>query len=937
MKTNTCKAKVMILSFLALCLGVVSCYDDTAIWERFEAMETTRIATIDQQIEAIKASITDLKNVDTTIKGLIANLEAEAANLQAQIEENAATDEATKKALEDEIANINALITALQAKDAEIVEKIAELQTYVDSEIAAVKDWTSITFSTLEQYQTTCNEIAAIKVLIAEQEASLTKALTDAIAASETSMKGWVNQQLTGYWTIAETQAKLDTIKTNTDKEVEAVKADLKTTTEELTAAYKSEITKAISDSEGKLSAKIDEINATLNKRIGAIEARLDAIEEKLNNLTREFAIKFDDSEIGIMPGGTTTVGYTITGATEKTIVKAFGQNGWSAKVSMESNTTGSITVKAPNPITEEEIIVLVYDGEYRTIMSSINFVKGFATPSQAAIEFGTEADTATIELTSNIDCKISIPTNAQSWLSVVEPSATRAVTTKSISFACTECTGGIRKATVSFVDEAGVVVSTMSFVQQGSTIEVTLTEAGTLMEAIGQDAIQDIKALIINGPINGTDISCIRGMSNLVYLNMENARIVEGGGPYYIENSDFYTVENVIGEFMFRGAQSLHEVSCEVILPANIIRIEDFAFDYCGGLSSVQMPSTVQSIGEYVFWQCGKITEITLPADLRTIGAADFAGCQLDEIIFPERLNSIGRAAFNGNRIKTLTIPSQVRSIGESAFSGNPLTEIHLLVSPAMLKNIGNDLFDGSVYDDAVLYIPKGTLEDYTKTDFGRFKNIVEKYDNVILDVRDTVWVEGESIFIHRSESLLPGQGSGERNKAYKVLEGTYVKDYPVGTHPTNGSNHLGGNNVATYDSPLFCFSETLTKVRFIVHEVGAPFQTDTKGHASFGLASFRMYDENGDPIELTEENFTTNANEPKEGWGIPALLDDNPGSFMHSLWSGSPSEAHYLEATLPEGEYSVFSFSMSALSCNHTRAFPAEMEIVPYFSESS
>ena len=32
----------------------------------------------------------------------------------------------------------------------------------------------------------------------------------------------------------------------------------------------------------------------------------------------------------------------------------------------------------------------------------------------------------------------------------------------------------------------------------------------------------------------------------------------------------------------------------------------------------------------------------------------------------------------------------------------------------------------------------------------------------------------------------------------------------------------------------------------------------------------------------------------------------------------------------TLPEGEYSAFRFTMVALSCNHTRSFPAEMEII-------
>ena len=87
--------------------------------------------------------------------------------------------------------------------------------------------------------------------------------------------------------------------------------------------------------------------------------------------------IIFDDNDFAILPGGSATVGYTIVGATEKTVVKALGQNGWSAKVTPNGVDKGSITVQAPDPLTEDEIIVLVYDGEYRTIMRSLNFVAG--------------------------------------------------------------------------------------------------------------------------------------------------------------------------------------------------------------------------------------------------------------------------------------------------------------------------------------------------------------------------------------------------------------------------------------------------------------------------------------------------------------------------------------------------------------------------------
>ena len=182
--------------------------------------------------------------------------------------------------------------------------------------------------------------------------------------------------------------------------------------------------------------------------------------------------------------------------------------------------------------------------------------------------------------------------------------------------------------------------------------------------------------------------------------------------------------------------------------------------------------------------------------------------------------------------------------------------------------------------------------------------------------------------IFLHRGETLLPNQGTGDRNKAYKVLDGAYVEDIPAGTN-NDGGSYGARPGVIHYNSPLFRFRETLTKVRFIVHEVGADFQTAQDGRASFCLGSFAMFDENGNAIELTTDNLITNANEPKEGKGIAGLLDGDPGTFMHSLWSGSTPQAHYLEVILPEGEYSAFSFQMVALSQNHSRAFPAEVEI--------
>ena len=182
--------------------------------------------------------------------------------------------------------------------------------------------------------------------------------------------------------------------------------------------------------------------------------------------------------------------------------------------------------------------------------------------------------------------------------------------------------------------------------------------------------------------------------------------------------------------------------------------------------------------------------------------------------------------------------------------------------------------------------------------------------------------------IFIYEGSELLPNQGTGESNQAYPVLEGTYLVNYEAGVDKL-GNAYGAKANVAEYKSPLYRFREPLKSVRFIIHKSGKPGQVDKNGNANICVGAFAMYDEHGNEIELTTENLTSNANEPREGGGIPALIDGNPNTFFHSLWTAGTPEPHYLEVTLPEGEYSAFSFSITSLSSNHTRAFPREMEI--------
>ena len=259
------------------------------------------IATINAQIANINASLEQLEEVDAALQALIESLEAEAANLQEQLDANNAADAATKQALEAEIANIKALIAALQAKDAELDQKIDDLKTYVDGEISATEDWAEATFATLEQYAAMQIEIANLKALLETYKNSAidTKDLDDAIAASETSMKAWVNKLLAdGYYNIAEIDAELATLATAannyTDQQLNKAIADQQAALEqakaELTAAYQKAILEAMANynggnSNGNFEAQIALAKAELQNQINAINTQLAIIENRLDDL----------------------------------------------------------------------------------------------------------------------------------------------------------------------------------------------------------------------------------------------------------------------------------------------------------------------------------------------------------------------------------------------------------------------------------------------------------------------------------------------------------------------------------------------------------------------------------------------------------------------------------------------------------------------------
>ena len=289
----------------------------------------------------------------------------------------------------EKLTLLNETVATLESKSKEIESKVTELRTFVTEQISSTKDWATATFVTLEEYSNVVSDVTSIKETIAnltkslsEMETklktqwesdiktaiapvkkqiedavtSITNEYTSAISAAksevtdayraemkveisklEESLKAWVNSKFDSYWTIAETQAKLDAQKSdleaqlksqkeyleglinnlkpgssesenrtlidNLTKELETVKktasdnasaikalrSDLTKATEDITKAYKEAITSAINEYDGTITGKIDskisELNSAVDSKVSEINSRIDALDTRVKTL----------------------------------------------------------------------------------------------------------------------------------------------------------------------------------------------------------------------------------------------------------------------------------------------------------------------------------------------------------------------------------------------------------------------------------------------------------------------------------------------------------------------------------------------------------------------------------------------------------------------------------------------------------------------------
>lgn len=146
--------------------------------------------------------------------------------------------------------------------------------------------------------------------------------------------------------------------------------------------------------------------------------------------------------------------------------------------------------------------------------------------------------------------------------------------------------------------------------------------------------------------------------------------------------------------------------VGCnETTIPSDVREIGSNAF-YGSSIESVKIPNSVTTIGEWAFFSCSKLQKVSLSDNLKYIDKYAFSMCsRLDFISFPASVQNIGDNAFSScKRLQTI--------------------EAHMINPQGINKNV----FEQSVYNNAKLKVPYGSLTNYKNVNYwNEFNNIEE------------------------------------------------------------------------------------------------------------------------------------------------------------------------------------------------------------------
>ncbi len=262
----------------------------------------------------------------------------------------------------------------------------------------------------------------------------------------------------------------------------------------------------------------------------------------------------------------------------------------------------------------------------------------------------------------------------------------------------------------------------------------LTEIELPTTLEVIGERAFYACPAKSISIPSSVKDI----GKSAFALSALEGITI-----PASVE---------VIEEYAFQRCEKLASVE----LNEGLKTIGMCAFDNCTSLKEIDVPNSVTSLGirafalctsltrasvgngvtaiTYLFEGCTLLSDVTLPSGLKEISLGAFNGCSaLKEITILNEVELIGMHAFEDCiALNSVEIPDSVRTIQIGAFNGCKSLKAVKLGNG--VNSISADVFRETAIEEIVLPESVNKIDDYAFYFCDSLKKVV--LPTVIYDV---------------------------------------------------------------------------------------------------------------------------------------------------------------------------------------------------------
>ena len=434
----------------------------------------------------------------------------------------------------------------------------------------------------------------------------------------------------------------------------------------------------------------------------------------------KEFGIAFESLPELIMAGATAEIPFVLTGADDKSVVEAIAKGDWEAEAVMDGTEGGKIVVTAPAESSTGRVIVLLSDGESKTIMKTLTFVSGVMNVTTQSQEAAAVGGTVSFELETDLDYEVVIPDDAKEWLSRVE---TRALRQETLTFSAkANETMEERQAKIELIS-SGVVVETLLVYQKANldptafVVKVNVTESG----------MKNTLILPLTGTVDAT-VDWGDGKTETVTA-VNPQHVYEQEGEYYVTVTGSVTA---LGNRLTKTSQS----AIVRVIQWGQLGLESLeeAFYNNKGLTQVALPDAgafakVTTV-ENMFYNCTLLTAV--PVGLidqcteLTSAASLFSGCSsltsIPEGFFDKcpKIASLA-SAFKGCK-KVTEIPAGLL---------DKLTKVTTVSSffngCSSLRTVPNDFFksqtevtaSGMIFKgcSSLESVPSGLLDPFTKT----------------------------------------------------------------------------------------------------------------------------------------------------------------------------------------------------------------------------